>query len=90
MNQKRELTLDNFRQTYLEKTTTLDRAEAHFESLYMAKHKVKTSVKMRVTTQPNVMNKDDVEFQRKWRETTQECERKLLDLLLQHLQNIMS
>lgn len=84
-----DFTLENFKQIFLDKTTTLDRAESHHESLQTARNKGKIPVKLRVNTQPNVMNKEDAEFQQKWKEATQQCEKKLLDLLIQHLQNIM-
>ena len=90
MGCSKDATLENFKQVFLENNTMLDRAEAHHNSLSTCKTKGKVPTKMKINIQPNVMDKDNNSFQRKWKDTLQECEQKLLSLLLEHLDEIMT
>jgi len=83
-------TLEEFKQAFLEKTTTLDRARAHLDSLTSAQERDRVPAKLRVSIQPMVIDKDNRAFQIKWNETLRGCEKKLLDLLIEHLNNTIS
>jgi len=79
--------LDKFKQAFLEKTTILDRARAHFDSLTNAQERDRVAAKLHINNQPMVVDKDNRTFQTKWNKTLHDCE-KLLELLIEHLNNI--
>jgi len=79
-------TLDDFRQTFLDKTTTLDRARAHLDSLTSTQERERITAKLRINIQRMVIDKNNRTFQTKWNDTLRNCENKLLELI-KHLNN---
>lgn len=86
----RESILEEFKKTFLDKTTILDRAEAHQSSLLSSKEKGRVPAKLRVTVQPMVLMKEKYSFQQAWNSTIRESEDRLMSVLINHLDNIIA
>ena len=65
----------------------LDRARTHQDSLKVSKAKGKIPNKLQIRIQPLVIDKDQPEFKQKWVKTVKDCETKLVDFLIEHLEN---
>ena len=82
--------LENFKQTFLEKTTTLDRARAHLESLANARDRDRIPNKLKINIEPLVIDKDNRNFRNKWNDELRKCEKNLLSLLIDHLNHTIA
>jgi len=77
--------LENFKQTFLEKTTTLDRARSHLESLSNTRDRDRIPNKLKIKIEPMVIDKDNHNFQNKWNDALQQCKKNLFSILIDHL-----
>ena len=70
---------------FLTKTDTLDRGEKHLEALDRVVSRRRIPKRLQITIQPQVLLKEDPEFQVEWNEAILECELRLINILRKHL-----
>lgn len=80
---------DEFKKKYLDLTELIDRATSHMESLENAKSKGRTPTRLRITTKPVVVRSEDSDFKIKWAQACKRAELLLMQVLLDHLQNVI-
>ena len=75
----------SFTETYLELIGTLDRATSHKESLTKAVQSGRNPAKLRITTKPMVINREDPKFTTAWDRAVKRCELTLVKVITDHL-----
>ena len=78
-----------FKRKYLDLTELIDRATGHLESLENARSKGRTPARLRITIKPVVVRGDDDNFKIKWAQACKRAELLLIQVLLDHLQNVI-
>jgi len=59
----------------------------HHDSVKTFKEKGRIPQKLQIRDQPLVVNKNQPEFKLKWSKTLRDCKNRLIDLLVEHLDN---
>ena len=77
----------SFMETYSELIDTLDRARNHKESLTRATQRGRIPAKLRITTKPMVVNREDPKFVSSWERTIRRCELTLIKTITDHLED---
>ena len=77
--------LSTLKTDFLTKTETLDRGEKHLEALDRVVSRRRIPKRLQITIQPQVLFKEDPEFQVEWNEAKLECELRLINILRKHL-----
>ena len=77
--------LDTLKRDFLTQTDTLDRGQKHLEALDRAVAKRRIPARLQITVQPQVLLKEDPNFQREWAERKLDCELRLIGVLQKHL-----
>jgi len=80
---------NEFKQAFLNKITILDRARAHKDSLNTFLERGRILQKLQIKIQPLVVNRELPEFKLKWEQTLRNCEHKLMNLLIEHLETVI-
>jgi len=76
---------EEFKQTLLNRITTLDRARAHKDSPHTSLKRGRILQKLQIKIQPLVVNRESPEFKLKWEQTLKNCKNRLMNLLIEHL-----
>ena len=77
--------LSTLKTDFLTKTETLDRGEKHLKALDRVVSRRRIPKRLQITIQPQVLFKEDPEFQVEWNEAKLECELRLINILRKHL-----
>ena len=82
-----EREIDTFKERYLELIDVLDRASSHQEALSKAAARDRTPARLKIQIKPMVIDKDNPTFMANWEKAVRECERKLTETKIDHLNN---
>ena len=77
--------LEGLNKEFLSHTDSLDRGQQHLEALDRAVSRRWILARLRIMIQPQVLYKEDPDFQAEWREAKLRCELILIDVLRRHL-----
>ena len=80
---------EEFRTKYLELVEVYDRAASHRESLQRSLERHRTPFRLKINVQPMIIEKDHPDFISRWDRAIKQCEEKLLQTLIDHLDSFM-
>ena len=81
--------LDKLKRKYLQKAEICDRATSHLEALDKVVDSGRIPAKLKITTKPLVVNKDDPRFQSEWQAAIRQSENSLIDCIRTHLNRVI-
>ena len=80
-----QLELEALHKDFLTQTDHLDRRQRHLEALDRAVSRCPITARLKINIQPQVLLKEDPEFQNEWNRAKVECELKLINVIRKHL-----